>query len=464
MNLKYRKMTKRILLLLSLFAFIACSDDDFTENVEDPNDPENPIEEVEVGKKGAAYTNRRAGWSHKTSQLKVHWMYSWGNNMADEIPENVEFVPMFWGRGSVNQERIDYVKGLKNQGRINYVLGFNEPDNIPQANMTVEEAIERWPTLEGIGLPLGSPATVNPQNQWMQDFMAQAEQLDYRIDFINMHHYGGTSVSAFINKITTTFNDYGQRPIWIKEFAVADWEATSPSANRHSEQDVLVFMEEALNALEQIPYVHRYAWFDTGQNMPQLYTSSLFDSDENITAVGQLYSTIAPNDMIGPGMDTDVEPEVPETPEGEYFVNGGFETGDLLPWGGFKVEIAGPNQYPLSGNFCARLEPNDAALNYDLVNQLEPGETYILEYNFRWQEAPDQEMVGRIRDFGGDNDVLFTTEPLIGEPGEWTHGSLEFTMPDEFSDTIRIVFFKPQVNPSFPRMFFDDMSLRKVED
>lgn len=458
------KWIKKLMFLSMALAIMSCSDDDsFTEDPggEDP-DPD-PIEENEVGKKGVAFTNNAEQWSHRTSDMKAHWMYSWGNVLREEIPENVEYVPMIWGRGAAqNDEVINRLKDLKNEGKIKYLLGFNEPDAVPQANMSVDEAIELWPKLEEVGVPLGSPATVNPNNAWMQEFMQRADAEGLRVDFICVHNYGGGNATNFINMLSQTYQNYGERPIWITEFAVADWTATSPENNRHSRQDVINFMEQILPALEQIDYVERYAWFD-GTQAP-LYTSSLFDEDLNITSVGQNYAEFSPNNEIGPGMDTDFEPEIPETPEGEYFVNGGFESGDLFPWGGFKGEVFGPGSNPLSGNFCVRLEAHDAALTYDLVDELEPGETYILEYNFRWQDTPPQEMVGRIRDFGGDNDLLFTTEPLEGEPGEWTYGSLEFTMPDEFSDTIRFVFFKPQVSPQYPQIFFDDMSLRKKED
>lgn len=43
-------------------------------------------------------------------------------------PQNVEFVPMFWGHTNVTQSNIDMVNDLYRQKKIFYVLGFNEPD------------------------------------------------------------------------------------------------------------------------------------------------------------------------------------------------------------------------------------------------------------------------------------------------------------------------------------------------
>ena len=42
---------------------------------------------------------------------------------------------------------------------INRLFGFNEPNNPNQANMSVSEALERWPILESLGIPLCSPST-----------------------------------------------------------------------------------------------------------------------------------------------------------------------------------------------------------------------------------------------------------------------------------------------------------------
>ena len=158
-------------------------------------------EEQKLSKKGAAFVSRAKAWSHKTSATKAHWMYSWGRTLNEEIPANVEFVPMFWGKGSVTQERLDEVKQLIDEGSVKYVLGFNEPDGAAQANMTVDEAIALWPQLESLGVPLGSPATVHPTHDWMVEFMEKAEALNLRIDFVAVHSYGGPNVLSFINKL-----------------------------------------------------------------------------------------------------------------------------------------------------------------------------------------------------------------------------------------------------------------------
>lgn len=294
-----------------------------------------------------AFTNKAKDWSHKTSDLKAHWMYSWGNSISEAIPEDVEFVPMFWGKGSVNDDNINRIKALAEEGKVKYILGFNEPDGESQANMTVDEAIELWPRLEEIGVPIGSPATVHPDNQWMQEFMQRATEEGLRVDFIAVHFYGGPNPTNFISLLNKTYQLYDNRPIWITEFAVADWNATSASNNRHSVAEVEAFMAEVLPTLDNINWIHRYAWF-SGTN-PPLVTSALFNDDSEITSVGQMYANHQPNEDIGEGVDTNFEPEV--DPD-ELLLNPGFETGSISPWGGFKnATVSASDTFtPFAGN------------------------------------------------------------------------------------------------------------------
>jgi hypothetical protein len=54
-----------------------------------------------------------------------------------------------------------------------------------------------------------------------------------RVDYIGAHWYGGGSFENFKAKMRRIYEKYGRRPLLITEFAVADWKAKSPAANRH---------------------------------------------------------------------------------------------------------------------------------------------------------------------------------------------------------------------------------------
>ncbi len=448
---------KKLVYLLSFvltITLIAISCSDSSVGTTDNNDNgENGV--ATTGKKGVAFTNNAERWSHKTSEQKAHWMYSWGNQLREEIPDNVEYVPMFWGRGSVTDENINRINQLIDEGKVKYVLGFNEPDATPQANMSVDEALELWPKLEEINAPLGSPATVSPDNDWMMEFMERADNKGLRVDFIAVHHYGGTNVGNFINKLSTAYNNFGQRPIWVTEFAVADWNASTPAENRYSVAEVLDFMEQALNALDEIEWVERYAWF-SGTNGP-LYPSALFDEDNQITEVGEFYANHRPNLDIGPGQDTEFEPEV--DPD-EFVQNPGFETGQLSPWDGFKnglIEIGGPIE-PFEGNFSGRIENGDGSLFQEI--EMEPGKTYRLEFYSKWRDHNPNSINPTIRKTSEGRELLFdVTNPP--PTTEWEKTEFEFTLPDDI-DEIRLVFYKPNGTPPF---YLDNVSIRiKDED
>lgn len=444
-------MKKQLVLVIAMISFLSCD-----KNVlGDFGEVENTFStEVVLNKKGVAYTNSAQKWSHRTSELGAHWMYSWGSELRDEIPENVEYVPMFWGAGSVNQANLDRIKQLVSDGTVKYVLGFNEPDGVAQANMTVDQAIALWPSLEQLGVPLVSPATVNPNNEWMREFMRRADELGLRVDYVAVHSYGSANPLAFINKLKETYRAYN-RPIWVTEYAVADWNATSPEANRYSQADVINFMQESMKAMDDIDWVFRYAWFD-GRNAP-LYTSALYQEDNTtMTSVGQSYASNNPNFNVGPGIDTEFV-VIPD--EDELLINGSFETGELIPWGGFNnAVVADATTEPYTGNFSGRVNNNDGSLLY--VIAVEPGETYTLKFFSKWLSPVTNTFSTKIRDNNG-NALLFSL-PDMPKTDFWEETVYEFTVPAGTTD-IKIVFYKGQANPTFPAFFLDDVSLKISE-
>lgn len=240
-------------------------------------------------KKGVCKTTKTEGWEAIVQKLNSSWHYSWGWELKDEEPEGVEFVPMIWGRSSKLDERIAYLKDLKREGKVPYLLGFNEPDGAKQSDMTVDEAIALWPKLESVGVPLGSPAVVNAENEWLAEFMEKADQKGLRVDFITVHYYGGTSVTGFLNKLKRIYDRY-QKPLWITEFAVADWSASTVAANRYTPEQVLTYMQALLPKLEEAPYIERYSWFSFDMDRPEGWPSALYDPEGNLTPLGEYYA------------------------------------------------------------------------------------------------------------------------------------------------------------------------------
>ena len=258
----------------------------------------------QTSKKGVAFgLGYESSWQERFDKLNPYWHYSWNWEYKAPYPSGVEFVPMIWGSGGATQERVDYLNNLASMGVIQNVLAFNEPDLEGQANMTVDEAVALWPLLETLNVPISSPVTSAPLNDWMRTFMNKATTDNLRVDFVAIHIYHKNTPSNFLALVEEVYQTYG-KPIWITEFAVRDTNATTSTPNKYSEAYVLSFMDEVLNALEQLDYVKRYSWFDPNSNnpkYPRLETADLISETNQLTTLGNFYanhSLSVPNNSL----------------------------------------------------------------------------------------------------------------------------------------------------------------------
>jgi hypothetical protein len=238
-------------------------------------------------KKGIGMGTRKAGWEARLQSIRARWIYSWTASKPDTFPADVEFVPMVWSYRS-EDSFAQAIADAKRAGSRN-LLGFNEPDQKKQGNMSVDAALEVWPTLMETGLRLGSPGCVHPDKDWMIEFMTRADALKYRVDFVCAHSYGGPNVAALVRRLTQVHERFG-RPLWITEFGVGDWNAKSVQENKHAAATVLAFMKECLPALDELKFLERYAWFPAATTSAPLGTSALFNLDDSLTPLGELYA------------------------------------------------------------------------------------------------------------------------------------------------------------------------------
>lgn len=457
-------MKKYFRILLFSILIISCEKNiigDFDGIAGDPI-IEEPATGAALIKKGVCFANRTKRWSHKANELGAHWMYSWGAKMSANIPENVDFVPMFWGKGSVSDENLAHVTQLIAEGKINTVLGFNEPDKTEQANTSWEEAIELWPKLEALNIRLGAPAPANvTSDPWLENFMSAAKEKNLRVDYINIHHYAGPSVPGLINKLEALYEKYGL-PIWITEFAVADWGVATKEENRYSVEQVSAFMRGVLPELDKLEFVERYSWFDgsngAGAGVAALYTSSLYDEDDNITSLGQIYADHRPNTNIGPGIDTDFV--VPFDAD-ELIIDGGFEEGNGADWTGYnnRVIYNEDNTQTVTGNFYGRVGNNNQDGSFISVAEVTPGKTYTLKYFGRWGAAlaANQNNPSFVIRNNDGNALIQQLSNKSPRTDTWQEITNEFTIPDGVTN-LKIVFYRAKPLPAF---FLDDVSLKE---
>lgn len=250
-------------------------------------------EKTTLPKRGCCFVTREGnGWKSKVEQLKPSWMYTWGAKQPAELPAGVDFTPMLWGDAQSvrQQERIADLKQRAKACEVRHLLAFNEPDQHEQANMTIDRVVELWPELMDIGVPLVSPGCVHPDKVWMNGFMEEVERKRLRVDAVAVHSYMGPSVEIFIRRMESVYKAFG-RPLWITEFAVGDWKAKTRAENKHSPEQILSFMRELLPALDELPFVHRYAWFSASPSSGPLGTSALLDDSGDLTPLGELYAS-----------------------------------------------------------------------------------------------------------------------------------------------------------------------------
>jgi hypothetical protein len=417
--------------------------------------------QIPAAKKGSAFSSNDIIWSNQTADLKPHWNYAWSlTKSAAFQPDGIEFVPMKWGATPLSDDTLAALAQAYAEGDIKYMLGFNEPDSADQANVSVDDSLPTWDQLFSIGIPMVSPATVDPLGQWMQDFMALRGN---DVSYVAMHWYGGSNADAFLAKVDEVSAAYG-KPVWITEFAVADWTATTEQENQHSDQDVIDFMKTVLPALDANENVFRYTWFSvkpSATNFHNLASSALFDARDmetgstTITALGEVYATHTPNGYAGNGKTPPLVDEV----EGTLIVNGHFDGNDASVWVGYNrsIQLETPEIPAVDGVQYGRINQNqDGSFVQSIATPLEAGKTYQLSYHARYVDSavipatPPFKVQVKI-----NNNFRPVFEPITTTDLQWTLNQHTFTVTE--TGTYKVIFYHG--NGSFPYFYLDSVSL-----
>jgi hypothetical protein len=228
--------------------------------------------------------------SDRIEALDIAWYYTWKPYPIEGVPAE-KFVPMLRSRGGRALDR--HIAYFRSKGKVPVLLALNEPNVAKGDNMSVEGVIQRWPEIADLAEQIGSPAPSGALGPWFDQFYLYVNKYGLRLDFMALHLYSSPDAESFLRKIDAVYEKY-RLPIWITEFAVADWEALKkPNKNRYSESEVLAFMRAVLPELEKRPYIIRYAWFGASDyclHHEEVRTSRLFESDGSLTPLGRFYA------------------------------------------------------------------------------------------------------------------------------------------------------------------------------
>ena len=247
-----------------------------------------PAQAATPALKGIGYSNSTDLARYQIKMLNVAWHYNWEPYCNLTTPP---WTPMVKNAKRLEEGAIAKIMSGLPQTQAKHLLGFNEPDHTAQANMSVDQAISLWPQLQKTGLRLGSPAAVNPTSPWLSDFMAKAKNKGLRVDFMTMHRYAWPNVEDFLANVTGLYEKYG-KPIWVTEYAVADWQASSTKPSRYSRATTEYFMKATVAEMRKMPYVERFAWKNRPITDPVMGNSALFDTRGWRTSTGKLYASL----------------------------------------------------------------------------------------------------------------------------------------------------------------------------
>jgi len=232
------------------------------------------------------------GW---VGSFGAAWSYDWARGDKDSLSSDKFYVPMQHRQGWPNLSTLhERQTDWNNDAKPAYLLGFNEPDRPDQANMSVSNAIDLWPRLMAMDVPLVSPACAQGgESWWLGDFMDQHDEKGYRCDYTGGHWYSGPSADNLMNYIDTLQNRGNDRPVWLTEFSVVDW---SGGSGNWSEESNYNFILEVMWRAESKDNLRKYAIFIfRGGSPASPWTlsnprSNFLDSSGNLTPFGKAYA------------------------------------------------------------------------------------------------------------------------------------------------------------------------------
>jgi len=241
--------------------------------------------------------------------LNLGWYYTWGLTGSPGL--NLPFTPMVWG--APDAQRLNQIPAGSKE-----LLAFNEPDGNQsgaQSNISIETIVSLWPQLKATGLRIGSVAAYTsplatsytqpdapppgqqpsiPTTSYFDSLWTALTNAGLQPDFIALHWYAPPDPAGFLKWIDDIYAKY-QKPIWITEMCVADWEAGKagqPSFERFTVAQIQAFMDEVVAGMNSRSYVERYCWKTRPTTDINLGNGALIALDGTLTPLGQHYATL----------------------------------------------------------------------------------------------------------------------------------------------------------------------------
>jgi len=249
---------------------------------------------VATSKKGVAAGNPGSN-PNGLDQLNVSWWYDWSPNQSlygAGYTGSAVYVPEFWSTSSSELLPLSVVPAAKKSP---WVFTFDDPDQSSQSDLTVNEAIQAWPTVEADSDSklIGAPDIASYEDGWLTNFLNSASANGYTVNFLVLHEYPNgygtslaTQVSTFENYIVSVHNAHPNYQIVVNEFALVNTNGFNGNGITASEQ--IAFINQIVPWLEAQSYILGYSWYDSYSGGTG---SDLLNGDGTLTPIGIAYST-----------------------------------------------------------------------------------------------------------------------------------------------------------------------------
>ncbi|TLX76859.1 carbohydrate-binding protein [Labilibacter sediminis] len=283
-------------------ALVCCSATCSTDVGNNDYTPKTPVKQNRSAKRGVSFGFQFIDDIRVLSE-GMSWSYNWAPAQIasyDEVvnKHGIDYCPMAWNGVDENALR-EYVS---RHPECKYLLAFNEPNLTDQANMTPQQAAQKWVDIKSIadelGLKIISPAmnygtleNYHDPINWLDEFFELVPIND--IDGISIHCYmaSPSAVKWYIDR----FKKY-DKPIWLTEFCA--WDGLNE--DNFSIEGQQKYMSDVFNYLESDPMVYRYAWFiprgeGSENNFPYMFLLKN-SADAELTKLGKIFNQISTQD------------------------------------------------------------------------------------------------------------------------------------------------------------------------
>lgn len=160
-------------------------------------------------------------WAKTIAKGNIEWYWHWQEGPVDQMPDNVQFVPNFWGTSKWDDWSKRKAEMKKNPAT--RILAFNEPDVDGQANMSPAEAakvyMEELHPYQQKGVKVSTPQIVWDVD-WMDKFLKDVRKRGGEPDFVAVHWYGSyedlDGLKKWVKKVHKRYN----KSVWLTEYGV----------------------------------------------------------------------------------------------------------------------------------------------------------------------------------------------------------------------------------------------------